>query len=188
MFSRFFIHRPKFAIVISVVITLAGLLAMSAIPVSQYPNITPPQVTVSASYPGASAETIANLVAQPIEEAVNGVPDMLYMQSTSSSSGTYSLQVTFAIGTDPNIDQVNVQNRAALAQALLPTEVAQQGLSIRAATTNFVLAVNLYSPDNRYDQVFTSNYAYMHLQQQIARTPGVGNTTIFGERQYAMRI
>jgi multidrug efflux pump len=186
--SGFFITRPTFAIVISVIITLAGLLALSGIPVSQYPNIAPPQVTVSANYPGASAETIAATVGQPIEEQVNGVPDMLYMQSTSSSSGTYSLQVTFAIGTDPNINQVNVQNRAQLAQAMLPTEAQREGLTIRAAASNFVLAVNLYSPDNRYDQLFISNYTYMHLQQQIARTPGVGNTVIYGERQYAMRV
>jgi multidrug efflux pump len=188
MLSSFFIHRPKFAIVIAVVTVLVGLLALSAIPVSQYPNITPPQVTVSASYPGASAQTIANTVAEPIEEQVNGVPDMLYMQSTESSSGTYNLQVTFAIGSNPDIDQVNVQNRVQLAEAQLPTEVSQEGLTIRAASSNFVLAVNLYSPDNRYNQVFISNYAYMHLQQQIARTPGVGNTQIFGEREYAMRI
>jgi hydrophobe/amphiphile efflux-1 (HAE1) family protein len=188
LLSAFFISRPTFAIVISVVITLAGLLALSAIPVAQYPNIAPPQVTVSATYPGASAETVASTVGQPIEEQVNGVPDMLYMQSTSSSAGTYSLQVTFGIGTDPNIDQVNVQNRAQLAMARLPAEVQQEGLSIRAAASNFVLAVNVYSTDNRYDQVFISNYTYMHLQQQIARTPGVGNTTIYGERMYAMRI
>jgi len=186
--SRFFIHRPNFAIVIAVVITLAGLLALSVIAVSQYPNITPPTVTVSAAYPGASAETIARTVAQPIEEQVNGAPDELYMQSTSSSSGTYNLTITFAIGTDPNIDQVNVQNRVQLAQALLPTEVQQEGLTIRASSSNFVLAVNLFSPNNKYDQVFISNYAYMHLQQQIARIPGVGNTQIFGQRQYAMRI
>ncbi len=188
MLSSFFIHRPKFAIVISVVITLAGLLALSAIPVAQFPNVTPPQVTVSVTYPGASAETIAKTVAQPIEVQVNGAPDMLYMQSTTSSSGTYNLVVTFALGTDPSIDQVNVQNRVQLAQPQLPPEVQQEGMLIRAASSNFVLAVNLYSPGNKYDQVFISNYAYMHLQQPIARIPGVGNTQIFGQRQYAMRI
>ena len=141
--SQFFIHRPNFAIVISIVITLAGLLALSVIPIAQYPNLTPPQVTVSATYPGASADTLMKTVAQPIEEQVNGVPDMIYMQSTSSSSGTYSLQVTFAAGTDPNIDQVNVQNRVQLAVAQLPTEVQQEGLTVRAAASNFVLAVNL---------------------------------------------
>ena len=119
---------------------------------------------------------------------MNGAPDMLYMQSTSSSSGTYNLTVTFAIGSDPNIDQVNVHNRVQLAQALLPSEVSQEGLTIRAATSNFVLAINLYSENNKYDQVLISNYTYMNLQQQIARTTGVGNTQIFGQRQYAMRI
>lgn len=186
--STFFIHRPNFAIVLSVVITLAGLLALFAIPVAQYPNLTPPQVSVTAIYPGASAETLVQTVAQPIEVQVNGVPDMLYMQSASSSSGMYTLTVTFAIGTDPNIDQVNVQNRVQLAMTQLPPEVQQEGISVRTATSNFVLAVNLYSPDKQYDQLFISNYAYMHVQQQIARTPGVGNTTIFGQRQYAMRI
>ncbi len=186
--STFFIRRPIFAIVISIVIVIAGGLALWVIPVAQYPSITPPQVTVSASYPGASAATLAKTVGQPIEEQVNGVPGMLYMHSTSSSSGTYALQVTFAIGTNPDIDQVNVQNRAQLAVANLPTEVQREGLTVRSASSNFVLAINLYSPDKSHDQVYISNYAYMHLQQRIARIAGVGDTRIFGERQYAMRV
>ena len=188
MFSSFFIHRPKFALVISIVITLAGLLALTAIPVSQYPNLTPPSVSVSVTYPGANSQTIVNQVAEPIEEQVNGVPNMLYMQSTSSSSGTYNLNVTFAPGTDPNIDQVNVQNRVQLAEALLPTAVQQEGITVRSSSTDFLLAVNLFSTSHKHDQLYISNYAYMHLQQAIARIKGVGNTIIFGEREYAMRV
>jgi hydrophobe/amphiphile efflux-1 (HAE1) family protein len=188
MSPRLFIHRPKLAIVIAVVITLVGFMALSVIPVAQYPNLLPPQVSVSTQYPGGSAQTIVNTIAEPIEEQVNGVPDMLYMQSTSSSSGTYNLTVTFALGSDPNIDQVNVQNRIQLAEPLLPPEVQDEGLSVRSSASSFVMAINLYSPNKKYDQVFISNYAYMHLQQQIARIPGVGNTNIFGEREYAMRV
>src|ERR1700756_622622 len=160
--SPFFIHRPNFAIVLSIVITLAGLLALSVIPVAQYPNLAPPQVSVTVTYPGASADTLVATVPQPIKEQVNGVPDMLYMQSTSSSNGTYTLAVTFALGSDPNIDQVNLQNRVQLAEAQLPTEVQQEGILVRTAAASFVLAVNLYSPNNQYDQIFISNYAYIH--------------------------
>ncbi len=188
MLSKFFISRPNFAIVIAVVITLAGLVSMTAIPVAQYPNVTPPQVTISVTYPGASAQTIVNTIAEPIEEQVNGAPGEIYMQSSSASSGTYSLTVTFAIGTDPNIDQVNVQNRVQIAEASLPAEVQSEGITVRAASSTFVLAVSLYSPNNKYSQLFISNYEYMKLQQTIARIPGVGNTQIFGEREYAMRI
>lgn len=188
MFSRFFIYRPNFAIVIALVITLAGLVSLVSISVSQYPNITPPQVRVSITDPGASAQTIVNTIAEPIEEQVNGVPGMLYMQSSSASSGIYDLTVTFAIGTDPSIDQVNVQNRVQVAEAQLPAEVQAEGITVRAASSTFVLAVGLYSPTHKYNQLFISNYAYMHLQQLIARIPGVGNTQIFGEREYAMRI
>jgi hydrophobe/amphiphile efflux-1 (HAE1) family protein len=188
MFSGFFIHRPNFAIVIAIVITLAGLVSLSAIPVAQYPNVTPPQVTINVSYPGASAQTIVNTVAEPIEEQVNGAPGEIYMQSSSASSGVYSLTVTFALGTDPNIDQVNVQNRVQIAEAQLPAEVQQEGITVRAASSTFVLAVNLYSPNGSLSQLTISNYAYMHLQQIVARIPGVGNTQIFGEREYAMRV
>lgn len=188
MISGFFIDRPKFAIVIAIVITLAGLLALWAIPVSQYPNITPPQITVSAEYPGADAETVAKTIGEPIEEQVNGVQDALYMSSTSSSSGTYSLTITFAIGTDPNIDQVNVQNRVALAEAELPATVTQQGLTVLQQSSNFVIAVNLFSPTGKYDQTFISNYANVHLRYPLARLRGVGNAQILGNSRYAMRI
>ena len=188
MLSGFFIDRPKFAIVIAIVITLAGLLALAAIPVAQYPNITPPQINVSATYPGADAQTVANSIAEPIEEQVNGVQNELYMSSTSSSSGTYTLSVTFGIGTDPNIDQVNVQNRVALAQAQLPSTVSQEGLTVTQQTSNFVIAVNLYSPDNRYDQTFIFNYANINLRYPLSRLQGVGNAQILGNSQYAMRI
>jgi multidrug efflux pump len=188
MLSKFFIFRPNFAIVIAVVITLAGLVSMTAIPVAQYPNVTPPQVTISVTYPGASAQTIVNTIAEPIEEQVNGAPGEIYMQSSSASSGTYSLTVTFAIGTDPSIDQVNVQNRVQIAEASLPAEVQSEGITVRAASSTFVLAVSLYSPTNKYSQLYISNYEYMKLQQTIARIPGVGNTQIFGQREYAMRV
>jgi len=138
MLSKFFIFRPNFAIVIAVVITLAGLVSMTAIPVAQYPNVTPPQVTISVTYPGASAQTIVNTIAEPIEEQVNGAPNELYMQSSSASSGTYTLTVTFAIGSDPNIDQVNVQNRVQIAEASLPAEVQAEGITVRAASSTFV--------------------------------------------------
>src|SRR5580698_368419 len=176
MFSKFFIYRPNFAIVIAVLITLAGLVSLTAIPVEQYPNVTPPQVTISVSYPGASAQTVVNTIAEPIEEQVNGAPGMIYMQSSNASSGSYSLTVTFAIGTDPSIDQVNVQNRVQIAEAQLPAEVQSEGITVRAASSTFVLAVSLFSPTNKYDQLFVSNYEYQHLYQVISRLPGVGNT------------
>jgi len=188
VFSSFFIRRPNFAIVIAIVITIAGLVALRVIPIAQYPDVTPPQVTISITYPGASAQTIANTIAEPVEEQVNGAPGMIYMQSSEASSGTYSLTVTFAIGTDPNIDQVNVQNRVQVAEAQLPAEVQSEGITVRAASTTQVLVLSMFSPGGKYSQLYISNYLYTKVQQIIARLPGVGNTQIFGQRQYAMRI
>jgi hydrophobe/amphiphile efflux-1 (HAE1) family protein len=186
--SDFFIRRPKFAIVLSLVILLAGLLALTAIPVAQYPDITPPVVSVSASFPGASAETVAATVAAPIESAINGVENQLYLESTSGNDGSYSLSVTFAVGSDGNIDQVNVQNRLALATAQLPTEVQRVGLTVRKRSTNFLLAVNFYSPNGTLDQLSISNYASINVRDAIARVPGVGDAQILGALDYSMRI
>ena len=187
MFSKFFITRPNFAIVIAIVITLAGLVSLAAIPVAQYPNVTPPQVTIYVTYPGASAQTIVNTVAEPIEEQVNGAPGEIYMQSSSASSGIYSLTVTFAIGTDPNIDQVNVQNRVQIAEAQLPPRCSRRALPCARPPAPSCWRSASYSPDNSLSQLTISNYAYMHLQQIVARIPGVG-TRRFSGAEYAMRV
>jgi multidrug efflux pump len=188
MLSGIFIHRPNLAIVISVVIVLLGGLALLVIPVSQYPEITPPQIQVSATYPGASAEVVANTVAAPIESAVNGVPRALYLESSSANNGRYGLSVTFNIGTDPDIDQVNVQNRLSQATPLLPIEVNRQGLIVRQRSPNMLLAINFYSPGGTYDQTFISNYASINVRDALLRIPGVGDSNIFGGADYAMRI
>ncbi|WP_448191647.1 efflux RND transporter permease subunit [Azospirillum sp. sgz301742] len=188
MFSALFIRRPNLAIVIAVVTLIAGLLALLAIPVAQYPPISPPSVQVSATYPGASAQVVADSVAAPIEAQVNGVEGMLYMASTSTDTGAYSLTVTFAPGTDPDIAAVNVQNRMSLATATLPAEVSRQGVTVRRASTNMLMAVNLYSPDNRYDSIYISNYASINVRDAIARVPGVGDAQVLGALNYSMRI
>ena len=177
MFSKFFITRPNFAIVIAIVITLAGLVSLTAIPVAQYPNVTPPQVTISVTYPGASAQTMVNTIAEPIEEQVNGAPGEIYMQSSSASSGNYSLTVTFAIGTDPNIDQVNVQNRVQIAEAQLPAEVQSEGITVRAASSTFVLAVSLFSPSG---QIWPALYLELRVYEAAA-----GHRAYPGRREHA---
>ncbi len=188
MLSRFFIDRPKFAIVISLVIVMAGAISITQLPISMYPEITPPQVRIQAVYPGASAEVVEATVAAPIEQQVNGVEDMIYMTSTSSNGGGYNLTVTFDVGTDPDIAAVNVQNRVALATPQLPGEVVQRGVSVRKMSTTMLMVINLYSPNGTYDDIFLGNYAGIYLKDALSRVSGVGEVNIFTARDYGMRI
>ncbi len=188
MISRFFIARPKFAIVIALVILIAGLVSLWVIPIAQYPDLAPPTVAVSASYPGADANVIQQTIAEPVEEQVNGVEHALYYSSTSSSAGTYSLTVTFELGSNQDIDAVDVQNRVSLATAQLPATVSAEGLTVAKKSSDFVLAVNLYSPDNKYDQIFISNYTDINLSYPLARIPGVGQATDLSDLKYSMRV
>ena len=188
MFSAFFIGRPKFAFVISIVIVLAGLIAIRSIPVAEFPEIAPPQVQVTASYPGADAQVVQEAVAAPIEAEVNGVDGMLYMSSTSSNGGGYALTITFAVGTDPDLAAVNVQNRVAIAQSRLPQDVVRQGIITRKQSSNMLMVVNLTSPEGTRDGLFLSNYASIHLQDPLARLDGVGNVAQFGALDYGMRV
>lgn len=187
MFSRFFIHRPRFAIVVSLVIVLAGLLALTGLPVKQYPQITPPGVRVMATYPGASADVVEATVATVIEDVVNGVDGMSYMSSTSSN-GKYELSITFELGTDPDIAAVDVQNRVSLVQAQLPQAVSDQGLSVFKASVSILQIYALYSPDESHDALFLSNYASTNVVDSLSRVPGVGDVFIFGAQDYGMRI
>jgi len=186
--SRFFIGRPIVAIVIAIVTVLAGLVAMQALPIAQFPEIIPPQISVSATYTGADALTIESAVAAPLEQQTNGVDNMLYMASTNANDGTMQLTVTFDVATDPNIDQVNVQNRIAQAQPNLPPDVNTFGLTMRKATGFPMLIVSLMSPKNTYDALFLANYANINIIDALYRVPGVGDVRIFGAGDYAMRI
>ena len=187
MISRFFIDRPIFATVLSVVITLIGGISLFFLPVAQYPRITPPGVNISISYPGASAQVVADTVGAPIEQQVNGVEGMLYMSSQSGNDGTYSLTVTFDIGTDLNTAVVKVQNRVALAMPQLPIEVQNQGITIRKKTPDILMIVNFFSPNGRYDDVYLSNYATIHVRDELLRVPGVSDITYQGQRDYSIR-
>ena len=188
MFAKFFIDRPIFANVIAIITMLIGFVALLKLPVEQYPEITPPTIRVSAVYPGANAGVLASTVAAPIEQQVNGVEHMLYMSSTSSSDGSYSLTVTFDIGTDLDDAQVLVQNRVALAAPLLPEEVERQGVSVKKQSTNIILVLSLISPDNKYDNLFLANYATLRLRDELSRVQGVGEVTVFGTANYSMRV
>ncbi len=188
MFSRFFIDRPIFATVLSIVITLAGGVALFNLPLAQYPQITPPSIIVSCTYPGASPQVVAESVAAPIEQQVNGVEDMIYMSSSSANDGSYNLTVTFKPGVDLNFAQVLVQNRVNLALPQLPDVVKQTGVTTKKRNPDILLIVSIYSPNDRYDQKYVSNYATIHLLNEVARVDGVGDVRIFGQQDYSMRV
>src|ERR1700689_3073895 len=188
MISKFFIERPVLANVLAIVMVVTGAVALFTLPVAQYPNVVPPTVSVTTRYPGASATTVLNTIALPIEEQVNGVQGMLYMQSTNASDGTYSLTVTFAIGTDLNFAQVLVQNRVSAALESLPQAVQVQGVTVQQKSTSILEIATLTSPDAIRDSLYLSNYAAISMADELARVPGVGNVVIFGVGQYAMRV
>ncbi len=188
MLSRFFIDRPIFASVLSIVITLAGGVAVFTLPVAQFPQVSPPTVRVTCSYPGASANDVAQAVAAPIEQFVNGVEGMMFMSSTSTNDGQYNLTVTFHQQIDVNMAQVLVQNRVALATPMLPDVIKQTGVTVRKQSPDILMGIALYSPDRRYDQLYVSNYAILQVKDELARMDGVGDVFVFGQRDYSMRI
>src|SRR3954462_11868563 len=186
--SRFFIDRPIFALVLSIIITLGGGIAVLTLPIAQYPEITPPTVEVSAYYPGANAQVVADTVAAPIEQSVNGVENMMYMSSQCTNDGMYKLTVTFRLGVDLNMAQVLVQNREALAEPILPDLVKRRGVTVKKKSPSTLMIVNLFSPDKSRDNLYLSNYATIQIRDELARLPGVGDITYLGQRDYSMRV
>src|ERR1700739_2342686 len=187
-FTHSFIDRPILATVVSVFLTLIGIGALVILPVSQYPEIVPPTVQITTSYPGASAETVARTVATPLEQQINGVENMLYMSSQSTGDGNLTITVTFRIGTDLNVAQMLTQNRVQDALSRLPDDVQRLGVQVRKAIPSILLAIHLYSPDESRDTLYLSNYATLHIKDVLARLPGVGDVEFQGGREYAMRI
>ncbi|RJX75747.1 efflux RND transporter permease subunit [Vibrio sinensis] len=188
MLSRFFIQRPKFALVISIILTLAGLISLAILPVAEYPKISPPSVSVNAYYTGASAETVEQAIADPIETSVNGVENMIYMSSKSANDGSYSLNVTFDVGTDPDMAQVNVQNRVSQIESKLPQEVRMVGVTVKKRSPDLLMVLNFYSPDGKFDDQFLINYINLNVKDQLARVKGISEVNVIGGGEYAMRV
>ncbi|HTR83036.1 MAG TPA: efflux RND transporter permease subunit, partial [Reyranella sp.] len=186
--ASLFIRRPRLAFVVSTVITIAGAISLTVLPVAQFPDIVPPQVRVSAVYPGASAKAVEESVAQVIESQVNGVEQMLYMKSTSGSDGSYSLTVSFAVGSDPDLDTVNVNNRVSQVVSRLPAEVQQNGVTVKKQSSAMLQVVAVYSPKGTRDALFLSNFATITLVDALKRVPGVGEASLFGPLDYSMRV
>lgn len=188
MLSRFFIQRPKFALVISIILTLAGAISLAVLPVAEYPRISPPSVSVSAFYTGASAEAVEQAIADPIETSVNGVEDMIYMSSKSANDGSYNLNVTFDVGTDPDMAQVNVQNRVAQIESKLPQEVRMVGVTVKKRSPDLLMVLNFYSPNGKYNDQFLINYVNLNLKDQLARVKGISEVNVLGGGEFAMRV
>jgi multidrug efflux pump len=188
MFSKFFINRPIFSTVVSIVIVIAGIISLAVLPVEEYPQVVPPQVSVSASYPGANAETISKTVATQLEQEINGVDNMIYMTSTSSSSGSLNLNVFFEIGTDPDQATIDVNNRVQAALSSLPQEVQVRGVTVRKSSSSILKIISIFAEDDAYDKIFMANYALINIVDELKRVKGVGDATLFGTQDYSMRI
>ena len=186
--SRFFVDRPVFAGVLSILIVVAGLIGMRALPISEYPEVVPPSIVVRAVYPGANPVVISETVATPLEEQINGVEDMLYMNSQATSDGVLTLTVTFKLGTDPDKAQQLVQNRVSQAEPRLPAEVRALGVTTVKSSPDFIMVVNLVSTTDRYDVTYLRNYATLNIKDRLARVEGVGQVQVFGAGDYAMRV
>ena len=188
MFTHFFIDRPILSSVISILFVLAGAVAMSVSPIEQYPELAPPSVSIGASYPGATADVVANQVAAPIEAQINGVDNLLYFSSTSSSAGNVSISVVFKPGTDPDIAQVNVQNRVSQATAQLPQVVVQQGVAVDKNSSGIMMVLSVYSPDERYTSTYIDNYTNLYVLDELKRVPGANRAAVLGLPDIAMRV